>query len=299
MAYEDTVDEDRNRGLDAMKALKGRLDGIDEQISETEQYTKTLTHMLRRSEDQKLSELAALKAFEDSLGVHRAELELAEGVLRQVSKARDEEQIALAKLHTDLRKEMATLDKKLEGRRAEVKVRQEKARWRVAKAAEEAALKSVAAGCLSEEQERAMIEKAKNLTAEHDILRQERLATQAEADAVEKEFAAIRFAAGVRQEAAAAAGGGGSGGGGSGGGGGEGEGSEPFAEARPDPQPVVQRFAQLEEEIHGIENALAEYKQLLALQQQQLGVLGVLKQPRARDAADEADRDVEVLETLQ
>jgi hypothetical protein len=50
LAYEDTVDEDRNRGLDAMKALKGRLDGLDEQIGETEQYSKTLVHMLRRSE---------------------------------------------------------------------------------------------------------------------------------------------------------------------------------------------------------------------------------------------------------
>ena len=288
LAYEDTVDEDRNAGLEAMKALKAKQTAIEVQLGETELYSKTLVHMLRRSEEEKLSEMAALKAFEDSLAVHRAELDLADGVLRQVNKARDEEQQALAKLHTDLRKEMATLDKKLEARRQEVKVRQDKARWRMAKAAEEAALKNAAQGMLTEDQERAMIERAKNLTAEHDILRQEKMSAQAEADGLEAEFAAIRFAAGVRVDsalaaaaaAAAAA-------------------DEPFAEPKPEPGPIVARFAQLEEEIHSIESTLAENMQLLALQQQQLSVLGVLKQPRARDAADEADRDVEVLEALQ
>ena len=67
---------------------------------------------------------------------------------------------ALQKLHVDLRAAVTTLDKKLEGRRMEVRTRQEKARFRLLKLQEELALKSAAEGLLTPEQEMAMVEKA-------------------------------------------------------------------------------------------------------------------------------------------
>ena len=59
-----------------------------------------------------------------------------------------------------------SLDKKLEARRGEVKARQEKAKWRLAKMLEELSLKAQAEGEMTEEEEKAMLEKAKNLSAE-------------------------------------------------------------------------------------------------------------------------------------
>ena len=78
--------------------------------------------MLKRSQDEKLAHLATLKAFEDSIRVHRNEQELSENVLRQVQKSRDEETVELHKMQLEVRKHLALLDRKLEGRRLEVRI---------------------------------------------------------------------------------------------------------------------------------------------------------------------------------
>ena len=74
LAYEDTVDEDRNDGLEAMRALKDKAAGLDAQLGEADQYYLTLQHMAHRAEAQKLAGIAQLKAFEDSIKVHAAEV---------------------------------------------------------------------------------------------------------------------------------------------------------------------------------------------------------------------------------
>ena len=286
LQYEDTVDEDRNHGIEALMAQRERLKALTVDLSETEAYSKTLQHMLRRSEDEKLSELAQLKAYEDALTVHRAELELAEDVQRQVTKARDEELRALQKLHLDVRTAVTTLDKKLEGRRLEVKIRQDKAKYRLLKLQEEMALKSAAEGILTPEQELAMVEKARANAIEHDSLRMEKLTVVAEADQLEAEFVSLRFAAGWRPEGAE--------------GGAAGAAKvEEDTFARPDPEPIINRLAQLEEEIHSIDETLRENVALLQIQQQQRGVLSVIKQPRATDALDEVDQEVDAIARLQ
>jgi hypothetical protein len=164
LAYEDTVDEDRDAGLRRKDSLTARLAHVKTALSETEQYSLTLNHMRNRSDSIKISQMAQLQAFEDAIAVNVSEAELAEGVLRTVNKARDEELKALAALHADLRNAISTLDKKLEARRLEVKSRQERAHFRLAKLQEELALKAQAEGDMTEEEERAMIEKAKNLS---------------------------------------------------------------------------------------------------------------------------------------
>ncbi len=288
LEYEDTVDEDRNAGLHAMMQRKDEQQALEAELGETEAYTKTLSHMLRRSEDEKLAELSQLKAFEDALTVHRQEMEMAQDMQRQVNKARDEEVRALQKLHVDLRAAIANLDKKLEGRRLEVKVRQEKARYRLIKLADEMALKSAAEGILSPEQELAMVEKARANAIEHDMLRMEKLTVLAEADQLEAEFSALRFAAGGQ--------------GGMGGADGlakDGKKEEEENFVRPDPEPIVSRLAQLEEELASIGETLQENVALLAIQQQQKGVLTVIKQPRATDPLDEVDKEVDAIDRLQ
>jgi hypothetical protein len=129
-----------------------------------------------------------------------------------------------------------------------------------------------------------MVEKARANAIEHDSLRMEKLTVVAEADQLEAEFASIRFAAGGRDAAA------------------EGSGSGSKDEesfVRPDPEPVINRLAQLEEELQSIDETLRENVALLQIQQQQRGVLSVIKQPRAADALDEVDREVDVYVRLQ
>jgi len=231
--------------------------------------------MLKRSQDEKLAHLGTLKAFEDSIRVHRSEQELSEGVLRQVQKSRDEETSELHKMQLEVRKHLALLDRKLEGRRLEVRARQEKAKWRLAKLQEEMQLKAQAEGDMTEAEEREMIEKAKNLQQEASDLRAEKIRTMAEADAAEAEFHRVRFAAGVPgpgpdQHVA--------------------EEGAPFVP--PAPEPIIQRFAKLEDEVNQIEEQLADYSQRQAVLLQQQAALRAQNQPRAKDRQDEEDVDV-------
>ena len=255
--------------------LKARTEVLSQQLEESEQTQSTLAHMLKRSQDEKLAHLATLKAFEDSIRVHRNEQELAEGVLRQVQKSRDEETAELHKMQLEVRKHLALLDRKLEGRRLEVRARQEKAKWRLVKLQEEMQLKAQAEGDLTEEEERAMIEKAKNLSQEASDLRAEKIRVQAEADAAESEFHRVRFAAGVPGPGPEA---------------GATEEGAPFAP--PEPEPIIHRFAKLEDEVNQIEEQLADYSQRQTVLQQQLAALRAQNQPRAKDRQDEEDLDV-------
>ncbi len=309
LKYEDTVDNDRDSGLMKMRELKDKLAAVRLTLSETEAYAGTLLHMRNRSEDERLSSIAQLKAFETALTVHSQEAILAEDVLRTVNKARDDELHALHDLHTELRQAITTLDKKLEARRHEVKNRQDRARIRIIKMQEELALRAAAMGDLTESEERAMIEKARNLTAEHTALRAEKIRVQAEADASESEFQQLCFAAGVpistlngpsitdvaTDPGTTAAG------------------AQPGSQAPPeefvppDPSIIVDRFAQLDQDMGVIRDVIAEHSARLALLQQQQGVLNALAQPLAKDsssssssagAAEVKSDEIEVMNSL-
>lgn len=258
LAYEDTVDDDRDSGLARMETLKAKLSGVRATLSEAEAYSRTLAHMRSRSEAEKLASVSQLVAFEGALSVHGAEVELAEGVLRTVNKARDEEAHALAVLHSELRDAIATLDKKLEARRHEVKSRQERARLRLSKMQEELALRAAAMGDMTEEEERAMLEKASNISKEAAQLKVEKLRVQAEADASEAEFQLLCFSAGLnsaalvgpQDEAGSAAGAPDETGGA--------PASAPAEFVPPDPSPIVDRFAQLDQEMGSIRDQMTD-----------------------------------------
>lgn len=104
LAYEDDVDGERQAGVRRMLDLRARTEHLSLSLEDTEQYQRTLGHMLKRGNEEKLSHLATLKAFEDSIRVHRHELELADGVLRQVNKSKDEEAGELHKLQVRVRR---------------------------------------------------------------------------------------------------------------------------------------------------------------------------------------------------
>jgi hypothetical protein len=64
----------------------------------------------------------------------------------------------------------------------------------------------------------------------------------------------------------------------------------------PDPSLIIERFAQLEDEMRGIDDIIAESAKRISLLQQQQSVLAVIAQPAARDARDEAAREVEIFQ---
>lgn len=61
LIYEDTVDSDRKNGLRRMNELKDQIVSLLTQLEECEFYQKTLQHMIKRSEEEKLEELSTLK----------------------------------------------------------------------------------------------------------------------------------------------------------------------------------------------------------------------------------------------
>lgn len=264
-----------------MTDLKARIVHLDSSLEDTEAYQRTLGHMIKRGQEEKLSHLATLKAFEDAIRVHRHELELSEGVLRQVNKSRDDEITQLHKMQADVKKYLVQLDRKLESRRQEVKVSRDKAMDRMRKMRAEAAMKAEAEGDLTAEQERQLVETHKNQVHEAAELRSEKIRVQAEADAAETEYHRVRFAAGVP---------------------GPGPDGVVTEEGQqfppPEPRPIVERFAQLEDEVKQIEEQLADYARRLNALQQQKNALIVANQPRAVDNLDEEDVDIMALETL-
>jgi hypothetical protein len=280
LAYEDDVDVERQQGLRKMSDLKARIVALDTSLEDTEAYQRSLGHMIKRGQEEKLSHLGTLKAFEDAIRVHRHELELSDGVLRQVNKSRDDELAQLHRMQQDVRKYLGQLDRKLEARRLEVKASREKAADRMKKMRAEAAMKAEAEGDMTAEQERQLIETAKNQQHEAAELRAEKIRVQAEADAAETEFIRVRFSAGVPQP-----------------GGGEAVVTEEGQQfPQPDPEPIIQRFAQLEDEVKQIEEQLADWSRRLNTLQQQKGALAAQNQPRAVDALDEEDVDVNAQE---
>ena len=120
LKFEDDVSVERDDGLRAMAEEKDRIAAQQAEYDATLQYEKTLAHMLDRAQRDKLSQLAALRSFEDALRVHKHELELSESLLRTVHKSRDAEVAELARMRADVKKQLHVLDGKLEARRLEV-----------------------------------------------------------------------------------------------------------------------------------------------------------------------------------
>ena len=89
--------------------------------------------MQGRAQREKVAQLGAMRAFEDALRVHGHELELSQALLATVYKSREAESLELSRMRVDVKKQLSALDAKLEGRRLEVKARQDKARWRLTK----------------------------------------------------------------------------------------------------------------------------------------------------------------------
>ena len=133
LKHEDDVALEREDAMREMAAEKERIASIQAEYDATTLYEKTLGHMLGRAQRDKLAQLEALRSFEDAIKVHKHELELAEGMRRTVHKSRDTEVAELAKMRGDVKEQLRLLDVKLEARRMEVKARQEKAKWRMAK----------------------------------------------------------------------------------------------------------------------------------------------------------------------
>lgn len=313
LAYQDDVDTERRQGLNKMRDLKARIHFLTLSLEDAEHYSKVLTHMTKRLTDEKLSKIATMKAFEDALRVHKNELELVQDVQRSAIKSRDEEMAELVRLQAEVRRQVANLDRKLEARRLEVKVRQEKAKWRLTKLQEEMSLKAQAEGDLTEEEERAMIAKAQNLSQEAAELRAERVRAQADADQSEKEYTRIRVSAGIVIPAdaetthvldatspVASTMGGTTQGLPLAMGAGEGdEDAQPGSFITPDPLPIIVRFNTLEEEMRQVEDQLADYNIRYSTLQQQMALLRGLAEPRAKDERDEEDKDLSELQALR
>jgi hypothetical protein len=210
------------------------------------------------------------------------------------------------------------MDKKLEGRKQELRLRQEKARLMAANIDLDAAVS--AHGKMSAEEERLMMEKLKKISQEAAEIRSSRVRAQAEADAAEAEFNSLRFAAGVQQPPAAPNGAAGGGAGApaaaaanttaeasrsmgeasmlTGGDGEEADGAENLVYTDPDPDAIINRFAALEMEMKQIEAQVSDYTSRLKTLRSRHNYLQSVKQPTARDARDEVDNDLTTIDRL-
>lgn len=282
LSYTDDVEEERAHGIKAMRDMKARIESLGVALEDTEQYSRILGHVIKRSNEEKLAHQAMLKAFEDALRVNRHELEMTDGVLREANKSRDQEANELVRVQGEVKKQLGILDRKLEARRQQVTTQREKAKWRLAKLQEAMILEAEAEGDMTAEQEQKLMDEAANMSHKAAELRAEKTRMQAEADAAEAEFHRVRFAAGV-----------------------PGPGPDALVTEegaqfpQPDSHPIISRFSQLEDEVRGIEEQVADYNARLALLQAQQAQLRALNQPRAKDVSDEADQDLNAIESLR
>lgn len=106
LEFEDDVEKERAEGIRHMDAARQRLRAIEFGLEEAETYERTLIHMLERGQQQKLSYVATLKAFEDALRAYRSELDMQNEVLRAVTKSRDVEMHELHRLHVDAKRQL-------------------------------------------------------------------------------------------------------------------------------------------------------------------------------------------------
>ena len=133
LSHEDDIELEQQEGVQMMEEEMTRTKSIENQLRDADAYQKTLTFMLARYQKDKLTNLAALRAFEDAIRVHKHELDLQENLLRSINKSRDAEVAELQKSKVEVTKQLSALDTKLESRRVEVKTRQEKARRKLQK----------------------------------------------------------------------------------------------------------------------------------------------------------------------
>ena len=134
LSSEDEIAHERSAGLRAVGDERIRIALLSSELLSAEQVARTLAYMLQRCHSSKVTQLGALRAFEDAIRVQGRELALTSAHLTAVHKSRDTELLELARMRSAVKKQLSVLDAKLEGRRLEVKSRQEKARWRVANA---------------------------------------------------------------------------------------------------------------------------------------------------------------------
>jgi hypothetical protein len=196
---------------------KARIMELEDSIMESEQYRLTLDYMYRRQREQRVEALTLQKAFEQSVHEHEKEYELKQNLLQQVRLSKEEETVALGKLQKDVQTQMYVeantqprlymahvralmcrqdFDRRIEARKLEIRIYQEKARIRAAKAEHDILLQASTTPITAEE-EKLLASKAKEISIQAAEIRATRLRVQAEADSLELQYNSMRFAAGL------------------------------------------------------------------------------------------------------
>jgi len=245
-----------------------------------------------------------------------------------VRKSKDSEMVALRALQDDIAKSMAEMDKKLDMMRGEVRLRAERNRIRSAKAAKDRALAEDTLVITAEGED--LLERAKAMGDEANEYRAERARVQAEADSAEAAYVKLKIVSGVATAAAGEAlraatspgrpsprdGGVAAAAAAAAAVAATGsviagdtlasvaEGDEDGhlhptpAYAEPEPDAVVMRIGQLNTDISTISAQCVDYRARLRALRSRHALLQAAKQPKARDAKDEADSDLTRMDTL-
>lgn len=140
-----------------------------------------------------------MQAYESAITVHKDEFDMAENVLRQVKKSKNNELAALTKMQNEIKAHLASLDEKLEMRRMETEYRKERAIWRERKILAEIEARAKANGDLTVEGEEQLRKAATEATNDASTAQVEKNKAIAEADAVEAQYIRLRIAAGVQE----------------------------------------------------------------------------------------------------
>ena len=167
--YEDEISSEQATWRVSIQELRERITDFRGRLDEVEAYGATLRHMLLRDLAERVVHQSTLSALEEGLRVQHAEAARQTALLLVVHRSRDSELAELGRVRAEARRFLALLDGKLEARRVEVQARQEKARWRRRKLEAERVMHAQAEGELTAEQERAMIEAARDQSREVGI----------------------------------------------------------------------------------------------------------------------------------
>lgn len=106
LRYEDGVEKERLMGLQAVEKAKDDVLKLEALGAEADAYRETLEFMLGRCRKERVEMLEMQKAFEESLAAHSSELELKRGLLQKVTKSKEDELAALAKMTAEVKKQL-------------------------------------------------------------------------------------------------------------------------------------------------------------------------------------------------
>jgi hypothetical protein len=106
LKYEDGVERERMQGLQAVEKAKEDVLKLEALGEEADAYRETLEFMLNRCRKERVEMLEMQKAFEESLSAHSSELELKRGLLQKVTKSKEDELAALAKMTAEVKKQL-------------------------------------------------------------------------------------------------------------------------------------------------------------------------------------------------